>query len=628
MHRIGRHAGCHEHDSRARPAGWRARARRSSPRPRRTPLVPADFLDLFAPLRAGADLRGRIESVHPETADAATLVIRPGRRLGRPRARPVRPRSASTSTASACWRAYSLTHGPRADGRISITVKAVPDGQVSHHLVRDTPPRHAGPPRAGRGRVRAARSRCPRKLLFVTAGSGITPVIGMLRNLFPVDRQRRAPPGPQRAVRHRRVHVAPERARLDLPRRPAQALDAAGCDPPRRAVRRRARHPRPRRPRRARARPRRAHDVRLRPGRAARRARRPTTRSAGCRCSPSSSASRPLVAGEGGTVTFDQSGADGRVRRRPPDPRAGRGRRRPDAERLPDGHLLPAACCRCARASSATCAPASSPPPSPARPAPAASDPDLHQRGRRAVPPRPLRRRDDHDPEEARIGQVNPIAHLTAEDLELIGQGARRHPPVGHRHPRRARRALHPPGDQDPALARARQPRRAPRARCSRRPGSSAPPACRVAKILENMEIGHNILHGQWDWMRDPKIHSTTWEWDSATPADAVEARPQRAAPQLHQRDRQGQRPRLRHHARRRGPALAPDAPRPAAVELRQRAASSSTASRRTTSSCAARSRAARPRTRSSRREAQGRAWPRSAARSPRTTSCTRPCRW
>ena len=41
-----------------------------------------------------------------------------------------------------------------------------------------------------------------------------------------------------------------------------------------------------------------------------------------------------------------------------------------------------------------------------------------------------------------------------------------------------------------------------------------------VSKILENMEIGHNVLHGQWDWMRDPKIHSTTWEWDSATPAE------------------------------------------------------------------------------------------------------------
>ena len=36
-----------------------------------------------------------------------------------------------------------------------------------------------------------------------------------------------------------------------------------------------------------------------------------------------------------------------------------------------------------------------------------------------------------------------------------------------------------------------------------------------VAKILENMELGHNILHGQWDWMNDPEIHSSTWEWDT-----------------------------------------------------------------------------------------------------------------
>ena len=32
------------------------------------------------------------------------------------------------------------------------------------------------------------------------------------------------------------------------------------------------------------------------------------------------------------------------------------------------------------------------------------------------------------------------------------------------------------------------------------------------------MEIGHNVLHGQWDWMRDPKIHSSTWDWDHASP--------------------------------------------------------------------------------------------------------------
>jgi NADPH-dependent stearoyl-CoA 9-desaturase len=41
--------------------------------------------------------------------------------------------------------------------------------------------------------------------------------------------------------------------------------------------------------------------------------------------------------------------------------------------------------------------------------------------------------------------------------------------------------------------------------------------ALAVAKILENMEIGHNVLHGQWDWMGDPEIHSSTWEWDSAS---------------------------------------------------------------------------------------------------------------
>jgi fatty acid desaturase len=44
--------------------------------------------------------------------------------------------------------------------------------------------------------------------------------------------------------------------------------------------------------------------------------------------------------------------------------------------------------------------------------------------------------------------------------------------------------------------------------------------ALSVAKILENMELGHNIMHGQWDWMRDPKIHSTTWEWDHASAAE------------------------------------------------------------------------------------------------------------
>ncbi|MBC7272093.1 MAG: fatty acid desaturase, partial [Streptomyces sp.] len=40
-----------------------------------------------------------------------------------------------------------------------------------------------------------------------------------------------------------------------------------------------------------------------------------------------------------------------------------------------------------------------------------------------------------------------------------------------------------------------------------------------TAKIIENMEIGHNVMHGQWDWMNDPEIHSTSWEWDNAGPS-------------------------------------------------------------------------------------------------------------
>src|ERR1700682_3097907 len=40
-----------------------------------------------------------------------------------------------------------------------------------------------------------------------------------------------------------------------------------------------------------------------------------------------------------------------------------------------------------------------------------------------------------------------------------------------------------------------------------------------LSKVLENMEIGHNVMHGQWDWMQDPAIHSSAWEWDAASTA-------------------------------------------------------------------------------------------------------------
>src|SRR6478752_5659958 len=148
-----------------------------------TPYLPADFMDLFAPLRSGADLRGRIESVHPETADAATIVIRPGADwAGHVPGQYLRIGIDVDGVRQ--WRAYSLTHGPRPDGLISITVKAVPDGLVSHHIVHDCKPGTLVHLEQAQGEFVLPQDGGG-KLLFVTAGSGITPVIGMLRNLFP-----------------------------------------------------------------------------------------------------------------------------------------------------------------------------------------------------------------------------------------------------------------------------------------------------------------------------------------------------------------------------------------------------------------------------------------------------------
>ena len=147
------------------------------------PYAAADFLDLFAPLRPGADLRGRIVSVTPETKDAATLVIKPGADwAGHVPGQYLRIGVDVDGVRQ--WRAYSLTHGPRRDGLISITVKAVPHGLVSTHLVRESRPGTLVHLEQAAGEFVLPTS--GGKLLFVTAGSGITPVIGMLRNLFPV----------------------------------------------------------------------------------------------------------------------------------------------------------------------------------------------------------------------------------------------------------------------------------------------------------------------------------------------------------------------------------------------------------------------------------------------------------
>jgi stearoyl-CoA 9-desaturase NADPH oxidoreductase len=147
-----------------------------------TPLELSDVLDVFHPLRAGAELRGKIVSVTAETAESATIVIKPGRDwAGHVPGQYVRV--GVDVDGVRLWRTYSLTHGPRPDRCISLTVKAIPDGVVSHHLVHRARPGQMLQLEQAEGEFVLPQP-LPEKLLLVTAGSGITPVIGMLRNLF------------------------------------------------------------------------------------------------------------------------------------------------------------------------------------------------------------------------------------------------------------------------------------------------------------------------------------------------------------------------------------------------------------------------------------------------------------
>jgi NADPH-dependent stearoyl-CoA 9-desaturase len=119
----------------------------------------------------------------------------------------------------------------------------------------------------------------------------------------------------------------------------------------------------------------------------------------------------------------------------------------------------------------------------------------------------------------AQLTKADPTAHLSDEDIENLGRelDAIREQIIASR------------GERDAAYIR-----KVIAGQRKLELGSRAvllfslfPPAwiagtvgLSISKIIENMEIGHNVMHGQWDWMRDPKIHSTTWEWDNASPSE------------------------------------------------------------------------------------------------------------
>lgn len=146
------------------------------------PLFPDDYLELINPLWSTRELRGRIERIDAETPEAVTVLIRPGHEwMGH------RPgqylRIGVVVDGVHHWRAYSLTSDPgRPDGVISITPKLVESGVVSPYLTRQAKPGEIVRLGGVEGTF-VLPDPLPEKLLFISAGSGITPVMSMLRDL-------------------------------------------------------------------------------------------------------------------------------------------------------------------------------------------------------------------------------------------------------------------------------------------------------------------------------------------------------------------------------------------------------------------------------------------------------------
>ena len=152
-----------------------------------SPRDPSDYLDMFRPLRRGADLRARVVEVRSEVQDAVTVILQPGASWrGHIPGQYVRVGVDVAGVRR--WRSYSVTSPPApaalsggTDRTISVTAKAVPGGLVTAHLAQRLQP----------GDLVHLDQACgsfvlpdpvPAKSLFITAGSGITPVVGMLRS--------------------------------------------------------------------------------------------------------------------------------------------------------------------------------------------------------------------------------------------------------------------------------------------------------------------------------------------------------------------------------------------------------------------------------------------------------------
>jgi ferredoxin-NADP reductase len=148
-----------------------------------TPLLPDDYLKLANPLWSARELRGRVLDVRRETVDSATLVIKPGWGFSFDYDPGQYVGIGVLIDGRWRWRSYSLTSSPVRGARtITITVKAMPEGFLSTHLVGGVAPGTIVRLAAPQGNF-VMPDPAPASVLFLTAGSGITPVMSMLRTL-------------------------------------------------------------------------------------------------------------------------------------------------------------------------------------------------------------------------------------------------------------------------------------------------------------------------------------------------------------------------------------------------------------------------------------------------------------
>jgi stearoyl-CoA 9-desaturase NADPH oxidoreductase len=150
-----------------------------------TPLLPDDYLHLANPLWSARELRGRILDVRRETEDSATLVIKPGWGFSFDYQPGQYIGIGLLVDGRWRWRSYSLTSSPassRSARTVTVTVKAMPEGFLSTHLVAGVEPGTVVRLAAPQGNF-VLPDPAPPSILFLTAGSGITPVMSMLRTL-------------------------------------------------------------------------------------------------------------------------------------------------------------------------------------------------------------------------------------------------------------------------------------------------------------------------------------------------------------------------------------------------------------------------------------------------------------